>query len=72
MAQTIAAIISQAMSELGKRRAAKVPKRQRDETSAKGGKNAWKGLSKAERSKIMKARARVRANKLARHTRERL
>ena len=51
------AIIRTAMSELGKRRAAAVPKSQRDKISAKGGRNAWKGLSDKERSNLMRERA---------------
>jgi len=52
--------IRAAMSEMGKLRAKKLSKERRKEISSKGGASAWKGLSKAQRSKIMKARAKKR------------
>jgi len=49
--------IRHVMSELGRRRTKALPKEARDRISSKGGRNAWKHLSKQKRSTIMKARA---------------
>jgi general stress protein YciG len=56
-------LIREAMRELGRRRAAKLTVKQRQEIARKGGQARWQGMSKAEQRKLIERMVEARRKK---------